>query len=510
MSDIDRQIDLIQSWLNTLRQDQPTDPSQQKSVELLLEQILNLIQHGIVQEQSTQSMSQTYDDWKIQVQEHTNTLRHATHILKAKINERKTTVKNIQTAYDNLEIHLQEHLVYQSGLNQKLQDKINEQQHKQRLDKQEQALTNALRNTLSTMSQTLDLNKILDQILDTIEQVTPYDGANIILIKSDLVHIARKKGYISADSQDTCNNNQRIPLKQMIVLQQLMAIGKPLAISDISKSSMWIGFPNLKWISSNVIVPIRSNRRIIGFLSLDSATRGYFTQEHTERLQSFADQIAIAIQNTRLLIRAKRSAVLAERNRMANELHDTISQTLWSMSLVTERLPAIWENDKDEGRRGLATLHQLTQNALTEMRSLLLELHPSSLTNAKLGELIQQVTEVIANRTGLKIFIQINDQDPIPPKVHFALYRVIQEALNNIAQHALASRVDIHFSNYLGKIDLTIQDDGQGFDPSQVDSGHLGLSIMADRIQTVGGTIEILSQTGLGTQVKIIWKASTN
>src|SRR5258708_14527840 len=181
----------------------------------------------------------------------------------------------------------------------------------------------------------------------------------------------------------------------------MMDLGEPLAISDTTTSSLWIGFPGADWIQSNVIAPIRLKDKVLGFLSLDSATPGFFTPVHAERLQAFADQAAIAIQRATLYDRAKRAAVLEERSRLANELHDTISQTLWSVGLITERLPSIWEIDKDEGRKSLTTLHQLAQSALVEMRSLLLELRPSALTDAKLGDLIRQLVEIMTNRTGL-------------------------------------------------------------------------------------------------------------
>ncbi|MBZ0296538.1 MAG: GAF domain-containing sensor histidine kinase, partial [Anaerolineae bacterium] len=355
----------------------------------------------------------------------------------------------------------------------------------------------------------LDLDKILDHILDTIGRVTPYDGANVLLVEADVVHVVRQRGYIGKGLEKEWLD-QRIPITKLAILQQLIDIGKPLAIADTTTSPMWIGLPGLDWVSSNVIAPIRSNGKFLGFLSLDSATPGYFTQAHAERLQSFADQAAIAIQNARLLDRAKRAAVMTERNRLANELHDTISQTLWSISLITERLPAIWETDKEAGQQSLTTLHQLAQNALAEMRSLLLELHPSSLTDTELGDLIHQVADIIANRTGLHISVRVEKQDPIPRDVHFALYRVVQEALNNVALHASASHVEIYFTSHGGQIDLTIQDDGLGFDPADIDAGHLGLSIMSDRIKNIGGTLEITSQKGKGTFIKIMWAAPTD
>jgi signal transduction histidine kinase len=406
-------------------------------------------------------------------------------------------------------VHLQEHLAYPSRLTQRLQEQIEEQKRTQAFEQEQRALTEALRDTLATMSSTLDLDRILDHILDTIKRVTPYDGANVLFVESDLVRVVRQRGY-TEKGQEKELLNQRIPVTKLVALQQLIEIGKPLAIPDTTTSPMWIGLPGLDWVNSNVIAPIRANGTILGFLSLDSATPGYFTQAHAERLQSFADQAAIAIQNARLLDRAKQAAITAERNRVANELHDTISQTLWSMSLITERLPALWEIDKQKGQASLAIVHQLARNALEEMRALLLELRPSALTDDKLGNLIRHVAGVIANRAGLTVSARIEKQDPVPPDVHFVLYRVVQEALNNTARHASASHIEIYYNSHADQVDLTIQDDGLGFDPAEVGPDHLGLSIMKDRVQSIGGTLEIISHKGEGTLIKIRWSAPTD
>jgi len=198
-------------------------------------------------------------------------------------------------------------------------------------------------------------------------------------------------------------------------------------------------------------------------------------------------------------------SVRAERSRLASELHDTISQSLWSMSLITERLPLIWDTNIEEGRRSLTTLHELTQGALAEMRTLLLELRPAALIDVKLSDLIRQLAESIGIRTGLTFSVAIEGQYPVPPEVQVVLYRVVQESLNNIVHHASASHIAIHFDSQIGHLDLTIQDDGRGFDPANVAAGHMGLNIMNDRLQSIGGTLEIISQNGQGTFIKVTW-----
>ncbi len=509
MSDLNEKIGAVQSWINELQQNQPTDAAALNATTTVLNDIVDLIHQGTPRPSSAQGMSETYAELERQVQDQTAALTRATTALKSQITERETAARKLRKAYNDLEAHLQEHIAYQSRLNQRLQEQIEEQRRTQALEQEERALTEALRDTLATMSSTLDLDRILDHILDTIKRVTPYDGANVLFVESDLVRVVRQRGYIEKGLEKDWLR-QRIPIKKLVALQQLIELGKPLAIADTTTSPMWIGFPGLEWVNSNVIAPIRANGTILGFLSLDSATPGYFTQAHAERLQSFADQAAIAIQNARLLDRAKQAAVTAERSRLANELHDTISQTLWSVSLITERLPAIWETNKEAGQRSLITVHQLAQNALEEMRALLLELRPSALTDEKLGDLIRQVAGIIANRAGLKVSVQIGEQDPVPPEVHFVFYRVAQEALNNTAQHALANQIEIHFNSHLGRVELTIQDDGIGFDPTDIGPSHLGISIMKDRIRDIGGTLEIASHAGRGTVIKVSWVALTD
>ncbi len=511
MDNLNEKITTIQTWIDDLRRNQDGNPlvTDASDEDTLVNAVFDMLRIGNSQPPVDPGLSVNYADLERQVEEQTAALSQATTALKSQINERETAARKLRKAYNNLEKHLQEHIAYQTQLNQRLQEQINAQKQTQALEHEERVLTEALRDTLATISSTLDLDKILDHILDTVRRITPYDGANILFVESDLVRIVRQRGYVEKGS-DQKWLTQRIPVKKLVALQELIEIGKPLAIADTTASPLWIGFPDLDWVNSNVIAPIRLNGEILGFLSLDSATPGFFTQVQAERLQTFADQAAIAIQNARLLDRAKQTAVTAERNRLANELHDTISQTLWSVSLITERLPAIWENDQEKGRLSLITVNQLAQSALEEMRVLLLELRPSAITDKKLGDLIRQIAGIITHRTNLAISVEVDKQEPVPPDVHFALYRIVQEALNNVVLHASASHVKLYFNSHDGKLELTIQDDGQGFDPLNVNSNRLGLTIMKDRVQNIGGVIETISSKNSGTLIKVFWAAPSS
>ena len=198
-------------------------------------------------------------------------------------------------------------------------------------------------------------------------------------------------------------------------------------------------------------------------------------------------------------------AVAAERSRLARDLHDAVTQTLFSTSLIADVLPRLWERDQKEARRRLEELRQLTRSALAEMRTLLLELRPTALAEVELGELLRLLAEAIGGRARVPITVTVDGQCVLPPDVQIAMYRIAQEALNNVARHANASQVAVWLCCRDDAIELRISDDGRGFDPSCVAPGHLGLNIMHERAETLGATLRIISQPEAGAQVVIIW-----
>jgi len=139
------------------------------------------------------------------------------------------------------------------------------------------------------------------------------------------------------------------------------------------------------------------------------------------------------------------------------------------------------------------------------MRTLLLELRPASLAEIGLAELLRQLTEAIAGRAGVPVTLTVEGQCNLPPDVQIALYRIAQEALNNVARHAGASQATVRLRCQFEQVELHISDDGQGFDPTSVALQHLGLGIMRERAEAIHATLRIESQPGSGTQVVIFW-----
>ncbi len=209
--------------------------------------------------------------------------------------------------------------------------------------------------------------------------------------------------------------------------------------------------------------------------------------------------------NERLRETAARNAVIAERTRLARDLHDAVTQTLFSTTLIADVLPDIWEMDPTEGKRRLEELRQLTRGALAEMRTLLVELRPNAQVEVPLPALLRQLTEAMIGRGRLDIQLSAQGDCQLPPDVQVGLYRIAQEALNNIVKHAKARQAFVTL-RLEDPVRLTIADDGAGFDPGTVTADHLGLKIMRERAEALGARFNLYSEPGAGTQISIVWK----
>jgi two-component system nitrate/nitrite sensor histidine kinase NarX len=261
----------------------------------------------------------------------------------------------------------------------------------------------------------------------------------------------------------------------------------------------------LEGMQSWMWVPLAVRGRIIGGLGVAETTKNYFTAHHADLALSVADQSAITMVNAELYGHAQTLAVLEERQRLARNLHDAVNQSLFSAGLIAEVLPRLWERDQEEARRSLKDLRRLTRGAQAEMRVLLAELRPSTLTDSNLGDLLRLLGNALSGRTNLPVAVTVTGEFILPAEVQVAFYRVCQEALYNAAKHAKASQVEINLKQEGAVIELRIRDNGQGFDPKQTFSGHYGLSMMRERAEAARALLSVTSQPGHGTELTISW-----
>jgi len=352
------------------------------------------------------------------------------------------------------------------------------------------------------ISSILSLDELLPFVVKSLQETFNYYNVNIFLLdpgSDDLVLKAGAGGY-----EGTVPVGLPVKVTEGIV-GWVARSGKPLLANDVSQEPRYRFAEELADTRSELAVPIKMGTQILGVLDIESTELNAFDETDPFVAETLADQVAIAIQNAKLYEQARELATVEERQRLARDLHDAVTQTLFSASLIAEAVPRLWKRDPAEVQRRLEELRQLTRGALAEMRTLLLELRPAALEEAMLGDLLRQLTEAITGRARVPIVLTVEEERMLPPDVQVALYRIAQEALNNVAKHAGASQATVNLRCQPEQVELFIRDDGRGFNPESAFLKHLGLGIMRERAEAIGATLKIESQVGHGTQVLVTW-----
>jgi signal transduction histidine kinase len=227
-----------------------------------------------------------------------------------------------------------------------------------------------------------------------------------------------------------------------------------------------------------------------------------YTYRHITLAMAIANQAAIAIENARLYEQGQMLAVLEERQRLARELHDSVSQALYGIGMGASTARELLERDPAQASAPLDYVISLTEAGLAEMRALIFELRPDSLEKEGLAAALRKQAEALRARHNLDVQTEFCDEPALPFDTKEALYRIAQEGLNNVIKHARATQVAIRLDDCDDKLTLEIQDNGLGFDPQREYPGHLGLKTMQERAARLEGTLEIESAPGQGTLLR--------
>ena len=346
----------------------------------------------------------------------------------------------------------------------------------------------------------LDPEQVYDALYQATSQVVPSAGFCITVIDAAQmdahdVYLVDRTGRQSGNHYPLAGSFAAAVLarNQAVRIDNIRAWGPPLPA--------WQPLDEHEAVPSCVAVLLRGSAEVIGVLCVHRERT--YTEEDVDLLELLAAHAAIALEHARRYQEAGAVAVSAERQRLARDLHDSVTQTLYAISIVAEALPRLLERDLPAATRHVAALRGTTLGVLAEMRGLLFELHPPTLASTSLPVLIQQVAAVLRSRARLPVDVTVHGEIHLPTAHTIGLYRIAQEALNNSARHAHAAQVEVVLEAAVDDVILIIRDNGTGFDPDTVPPDCMGLRSMRERAQALAADFVLESVVGQGTQVTV-------
>ncbi len=356
---------------------------------------------------------------------------------------------------------------------------------------------NSLARTATT---TLDLTQALTDVTRQIQAGFGYNHVELFLLDEETneLVLSAQAGH---QPHGTLGYRQHV---NEGLMGRTVRTGQTQQVDDVRLDSEYVLMSGRVDTRSELCVPIVASGRVLGILNLESREVAAFTGEDVSVLETAADVLAGAIESSRLSRRAQEAAVLEERNRLARELHDSVTQQLFSMTLTAQAARVHLEKNPQRAATQLERLQETATAALAEMRALIFQLRPPALRDQGLVAALQQQAGVLSRRENLRVELSVTGDERHARGIEQPLYRIVQEALNNVVKHANAATVRVLLELSPERVRVRVIDDGQGFDvqaPQESNNRHLGLISMRERAAEIGGTMELRSAIGGGTEV---------
>ncbi len=353
--------------------------------------------------------------------------------------------------------------------------------------------------SLQTITATLLRKSSYEEVLETIRtearKLTGAAGGGIYLLE---------EGSWLREATDNPERGlpNRIPLTRSHT-GQVVLTGKPMIVNNYD-GGMIEARPPLFSTESLLAVPLQVENSIIGVLNVANKPGG-FTESDARMLSLLGNVAAIAIENARLRREAGNVAVSQERQWLARELHDSVTQAIYSVTLYAEAARmALEDGNHDVVAEDLRELQGMAREALLEIRLLIFELHPPILENRGLSAALQVRLESVEGRAGLQVKLDVHGERRLSLRREEDVYRIVLEALNNIVKHASARHVTVRLRYSETDVKVEVTDDGRGFDPDNVEhTGGMGLRSMRERAERLDGELEIISAPGKGSRFSL-------
>ena len=346
----------------------------------------------------------------------------------------------------------------------------------------------------------LEIDELLTRVVDLIRDVFGYYHVRIFLVNDDGSNLVLRVTSAQAEPRV-----RHMPLGPGSLNGEAAQANQALLVNDVSRDARYLADEDLPDTRAELVVPLRVGEEVVGTLDVQSREVDAFTPEDVLVIQSLGDQLAIAIENARLYRQARQVAVMEERQRLARDLHDSVTQALYSMTLLTEggrRLAhaGVLEN----AEAFFADLWEISRQSLKEMRLMVHELRPPALEQEGLVGAVQARLDAVEGRAGVETRLLVDGECELPPQMEEALYRIALEALNNALKHAAATAITVRIDTGSDRVQLEVTDNGRGFDPHQAaGKGGIGLATMRERAEQLGGRLEIETAPGAGTRIRV-------
>jgi len=396
------------------------------------------------------------------------------------------------------------------GLITDITDRVMSQQIlEQRVAERTHELT-TLREVSHSIISTLDLEPLLLLILDKLKEVIDYSGAAIQMLQNDVLVMQASRRPDAEAAQVKVNYQP----ERIGTIQAMLETQQPIYIADLRQDEALVeayesasGAPldkTFPYIRSWMGVPLIVRGQVMGMLSLAHREVGYYEDKDAQLAQAFANQAAIAMHNAELYQQAQTTAVAAERSRIARELHDSVTQAIYSVTLYADatRL-ALKDGELDVVAENLNELRAMAREAMLDMRLLIFELRPPVLEEEGLVTSLQTRLEAVEARSGVHADFHTSGERRLPLPLETELYRIAQEALTNVVKHAHAKQVNVSLRFDEAQVCLEIEDDGVGFDTAVDHSGGMGLRGIQERVDKINGELLIQSTPRQGTILRI-------
>jgi len=382
---------------------------------------------------------------------------------------------------------------------------LRESEHRleQRVEERTRELSTLLRVS-HNITTTLELEPLLGLMLDELKEVVEYRLASVTFLEEDELVILAVRG------EGMQPPGTRIPLSDHVNTRSMLLKREPVFVPDLNADTPLaermrhnLAEQNFSGLGSWMSAPLVFRDKSIGGLALAHPEINYYTATRVEIAMAFANQAATAIMNARLFEQTRQFAALEERQKLARELHDSVSQSLYGIALGARTARTLLDREPIQAAEPLDYVLSLADAGLAEMRALIFELRPESLQTEGLVAALGKLVNALGARFQHEVALEAGEEPDVSIDVKECLYRIAQEAMNNIAKHAHATHVEVNLSNAGGELLLSISDDGAGFDTRAEFPGHLGMHTMRERAEKAGGMFTIESAPNSGTRIRV-------